>query len=84
MDERRDRPPRQEVREPIVAAATRLSPLQEAWARFVKHVTVTCADCHDIDRARCERAEELWRAYRAAGDGAYRQLNGESVLPAGQ
>lgn len=75
MDERRDPPPQPgSERAPIVAAASALSPIQQAWGRFVHHVTVTCARCRDIDQTRCDDAEQLYRAWRELTEDAYRRL----------
>lgn len=75
MEERRDQPPAQGTRPPVIASAARLSPLQEAWSRYVTHTT-DCEHCRDVDRGRCERSETLWRAYRGHEDAAYRGIAG--------
>lgn len=78
MDERRDPPPKPVTRRPVIASgAGKLSPLQQAWSRYVDHTT-TCAHCRDIDRGRCEDSTRLWNAYRAQGDEAYRRLSKET------
>lgn len=74
MAEPRDQPPTPGSYPPVVASA-RLSPLQEAWSRYVTHTT-TCGHCRDIDRGRCERSETLWRAYQAHDEQAYRGITG--------
>ncbi|MFF2852732.1 hypothetical protein ACFVT5_41525 [Streptomyces sp. NPDC058001] len=53
----------------------RLSPLQEAWSRYVTH-TSECPQCRNIDSGRCDASERLWSAYQAQGDEAYRRLRG--------
>lgn len=76
MDERREPPPQPVTRPPvIVSGAAKLSPLQEAWGRYVDHTT-GCSHCRDIDRGRCEKSEGLWQAYRDQENEAYRRLNG--------
>ncbi|MGW0626400.1 hypothetical protein [Streptomyces sp. NPDC002758] len=75
MDERRDPKPSDGSRAPIVAAASRLSPIQESWAVFVRHVTVTCARCRDIDQTNCDDATRLYRAWQALTADAAHRLN---------
>lgn len=75
MDERRDPPPKPVTRPPLISsAAGNLSPLQQAYSRYVTHTT-KCDRCRDIDRGRCEDSERLWRAYRAMGDETYRRMS---------
>jgi hypothetical protein len=50
-----------------------LSPLQQAWSRYVTHTT-RCGQCRDIDRDRCETSERLYREYHQYADDAYRRL----------
>ncbi|MFH8804031.1 hypothetical protein ACH4F6_31335 [Streptomyces sp. NPDC017936] len=76
MDERRDPPPAPQPGRPILAAATRLSPLQQAYAAYTDHA-VSCDACRDVDRT-CAEAEALWRAYRAIGDDACERLASEA------
>jgi hypothetical protein len=76
MDEPTDPPAEPDSRPPVIAAATRLSPIQEAWGRYTGHAT-GCSGCRDIDRGRCLTGEELYRAYREQGERAYEQLAGE-------
>lgn len=74
MEERRDPQPEPGTRPPVIAsAAGRLSPLQQAYSRYVTHTT-RCGHCRDIDRGRCEDSETLWRAYRGHEDAAYRGI----------
>ncbi|MFE2832127.1 hypothetical protein ACFXI6_13935 [Streptomyces mirabilis] len=78
MDERRDQPPDRVTRPSvIVSGAAKLSPLQQAWSRYVTHTT-NCPTCRDIDQGRCEDSGRLWNAYRAQGDEAYRRLSEET------
>lgn len=79
MDERRDSEPSEgsHPRRPI-AAAVALSPVQQAWGRYVNHAT-SCACCKDVDRDRCEDAELLYRAWREHTDLAYRRLDEETA-----
>ncbi len=79
MDEPRDTQPGQEARAPIAAAKAILSPLQQAWSRFVRHVTVDCARCRDIDQTRCDDADRLYRAWREQADAALDAVAGETA-----
>lgn len=81
MDERRDTPPRPETRAPLVAAATRLSPVQQAWAGYAEHF-VACGHCRDVDQ-RCEDAERLYRAFQEVADAAFERLNSGTARRAG-
>ena len=72
MDERRDTPP-EPVTRPLVIVAGRLSPLQQAYSRYVTHTT-RCGHCRDIDRGRCEDSERLWQDYRAQEDEACQRM----------
>ncbi|WP_409469038.1 hypothetical protein [Streptomyces sp. HC307] len=78
MDEGRDDTPSAGRRHPLASAGSRLSPLQQAWSEYVTHAT-HCPVCRDIDRGRCDQAEQLWHAYREQGDDAYRRLHGETA-----
>lgn len=74
MEERRDGPPEPVTRPPVITSgAGTLSPLQQAYSAYVTHAT-NCDSCRDIDSEACETAGDLWRAYRAIGDDAYRQM----------
>lgn len=74
MAEPRDPQPDPGTHPPAIASvAGRLSPLQQAYSRYVRH-TNRCDHCRDVDRGRCERSETLWRAYRAHEDAAYRGI----------
>lgn len=74
MEERRDGPTPPVTRPPVITSgAGTLSPLQQAYSAYVTHAT-KCDSCRDIDSAACETAGDLWRAYRAIGDDAYRQM----------
>lgn len=73
MDERRDQPPPAVTRPPVIVAGPKLSPLQQAWSRYVQHTT-RCGQCRDIDRERCETSERLYREYHQYADDAYRRL----------
>ena len=78
VDEPRDQQPDDGSRtRPPVAAAVALSPVQQAWGRYVHHATA-CVCCRDVDRGRCETAEMLYRAWREGTDQAYRQLGGDT------
>lgn len=62
-------------RRQLVAAAARLSPVQEAWAAYVRHAN-HCHACRTPGGGPCIPAEELWRAFRRQGDVAYARLEG--------
>jgi hypothetical protein len=72
MDERRDAELPPQGAWPPLAAASRLSPVQQAYGAYTGHA-IACDACRDVDRS-CADAEALWRAYRAAGDEAYDRL----------
>jgi hypothetical protein len=76
MDERRDQAAPAQPARPILAAASRLSPLQQAYAKYTDHA-VACEACRDVDRT-CSEAETLWRAYRAIGENACDRLTSEA------
>jgi hypothetical protein len=59
-----------------VAAAVELPPVQQAWSRYATH-TLTCPACLDIDQ-RCSESGQLFRAWQAQADAAYRKLRGET------
>jgi hypothetical protein len=79
VDEPRDTQPPPGRRAPIAAATSRLSPVQEAWGRFVQHVTKECPTCRDIDVPNCGEAERLHRAWRAEDAEADQRLNGSET-----
>jgi hypothetical protein len=72
VDERRDAEPPPQGAWPPLAAASRLSPVQQAYGAYAAHA-IACPACRDVDRT-CADAEGLWRAYRSAGDAAYDEL----------
>ncbi|MGW5197392.1 hypothetical protein [Streptomyces spiralis] len=49
--------------------------MQQAYGAYTSHA-LACIVCRDIDRGRCDVAEQLWQAYRDADDEAYRKLTG--------
>lgn len=77
MDERRDNPPELGSDGRIVSTAGELSPLQQAWGRYVDHAT-KCPGCRSIGSGKCDDAERLYRAYSEQGDDAYRRLADET------
>ena len=80
MDERRDQPAAAgRQRTPAVAAATRLSPVQEAYADYARHAT-RCTACRDIEK-RCLAGEELHREWRVLANAALDQLAGRTSSP---
>lgn len=72
MDERRDQPPPAQPARPPLAAASRLSPTQQAYAAYTGHA-VACPACRDVDRT-CAEAGELWKTYRSVSNDAFDQL----------
>jgi len=80
MDERRgDQPPPETGPHwPALPPATRLSPVQEAQHAHAVHAN-ECRQCADVDRQRCSIGEQLWQAWTAALDNAYRQLHDGAI-----
>jgi hypothetical protein len=76
VDERRGDQPRPGTRPGLIASATRLSPVQEAYGDYTGHA-IKCPKCRDIDRDRCSDGETLWRTYHEISDQAYRRLASE-------
>jgi len=74
MGESRDPKPAAE-RRPL-AVAGRLSPVQEAWQRYVHHSLHQCSVCRCADGSPCDTAEELYRAYQQTAAKAAEQLAG--------
>lgn len=74
MDERREPPPKPVTRRPVISTRAKLSPLQQAWSRYVDHTT-NCDGCRNIDSGRCEVSERLWNLYHAHTDEAYRRMS---------
>ncbi|MFJ3984472.1 hypothetical protein [Streptomyces fungicidicus] len=82
MDERKDPAPAA-GRRPTVAVAGRLSPVQEAWQRYVHHSLHQCVVCRSADGSPCDTAEGLYRAYQETAADAADQLAGRAS-PQGQ
>lgn len=76
MDERRGGQPAPETGRALIAANDRATPPQ-ARAAYNDH-TARCPVCRDIDRERCGKGGELWRAWNEACDDAYRRLAEET------
>lgn len=74
VDERKPVDPPPDPR-PLAAAAANLSPVQQAYGRWVRHC-LACACCRDVDCGRCGAADRLWQVYQAQTDEAYRRLGG--------
>jgi hypothetical protein len=51
------------ARAPVVAAGSRLAPVQEAWSDYVVH-SGQCGICRAVDGTACPTAEGLYRTYR--------------------
>lgn len=77
MDERRDPQRGTQAARPPLAAATRLSPIQQAYGAYTGHA-VACPACRDVDRT-CGTADRLWKAYQEAGVEAYDKLSDETA-----
>jgi hypothetical protein len=77
MGERRDPQPGPGSGKPALAAVVRLSPLQEAWGRFVEHAT-RCEICRSVDTDPCRTAGSLYRAFEEMSTDAFRRLGGEA------
>jgi hypothetical protein len=73
MSKPTDPPPPPESGTEAIAAASRPSPVQSAQNAYARHVG-GCPKCRDVDRDRCSDGQQLWRAWEAACDDAYRQL----------
>jgi hypothetical protein len=75
VDEPKDPEPAAERRPTlIVAAASRLSPVQQAWRRYVHHSLYECDVCRRVDGSPCATAEELYRAYQEIANASMDQL----------
>ena len=66
------------TRPALIASATRLSPMQEAYGGYTRHA-LGCPACTDVDSGRCSEGEQLWRDYHEISDQAYRKLAGEEL-----
>lgn len=65
MDERRDPEPPAERRPAVIAAAaSKLSPVQQAWQRYVDHSLYDCDVCRAVDGSPCKPAEDLYADWR--------------------
>lgn len=76
MDDSRDQPAGQGSSKTPIAAAVKLSPVQQAWGDYVDHARA-CAVCRSVDGGKCGEAERLYRAYQDVDADAYRRLSGE-------
>jgi Fe-S oxidoreductase len=80
VDERKDQPAGSERRRPpAVAAATRLPPVQEAYAEYASHAT-RCTACRDIEQS-CLAGNELHRTWRVLANAALDELAGRAPSP---
>lgn len=66
-------PPPESGTEAIAGAAGQPSPVQLARGAYTAHAAA-CPKCQDVDRERCTGGQQLWRAWEAACDDAYRRL----------
>lgn len=76
VDERRDPQPDADSRPPLVAAHTRLSPIQEAWGAYARH-QLHCRQCTDVDGGPCLIAGQLRKVWEDLTREAFRRLAGE-------
>jgi hypothetical protein len=77
VDEPRDTPPPADRGPRAVAAASRLSPMQEAWGRYVGHSLHECRTCRSADGSACPAAEALYAAYQQLAGRAFEQIRRE-------
>lgn len=74
VDERREPEPEPVTRPTAKGAGVgKLTPLQQAWSRYVTHWR-GCDTCKDVDAGACSTAEGLWRSWNLLGDHACRQM----------
>lgn len=78
MDEPTNQPSPADSRPPLVAAHTRLSPIQEAWGAYARH-QLHCHQCADLDGGPCLIAGQLRQVWENLTQEAFRRLAGESV-----
>jgi Fe-S oxidoreductase len=80
VDEPTDHQPAAERRRPpAVAAATRLPPVQEAYADYARHAT-RCTACRDIEQS-CLAGNDLHRTWRVLANAALDQLAARAPSP---
>ncbi len=75
VDEPTNEPRPADSRPRLVAAHTDLTPPQKAWSAYTVH-SLSCRTCCDVDAGACGTAGDLYRAWVAASDGAFRRLAG--------
>lgn len=79
MDQGRDKQPQPEPgAQPPTRPTGKLSPVQKIQQERVRH-TSDCGQCADVDRRRCAVGEQLWQAWTAALDDAYRRLHDRAI-----
>lgn len=78
MDERRDHQPAADSGSPLVAAHTRLTPVQEAWGAYARH-QLHCRRCSDLDAGLCPTAGQLRQEWESLTQDAFRRLAGETA-----
>lgn len=84
MDERRDPEPPAGRRPTLPPPSVRLSPVQEAWQRYVTHSLRQCDTCQAADGQPCDTAEALYAAYQELAHTGMDQVAGKAPLPHGQ
>ncbi|MFF2101022.1 hypothetical protein [Streptomyces sp. NPDC058202] len=72
MDESREPEPPAGSRR-AVAGVGKLTPLQQAYSRYVTH-QLGCGTCQDVDAGRCATAEGFRVAWKLLGDDACEQM----------
>ena len=78
MDERRDLQPAADSGPPLVAANTRLTPVQEAWGDYARH-QLHCPQCADVDTGPCPTAGQLRQEWESITRDAFRRLAEETA-----
>lgn len=78
MDEPTNQPAPADSRPPLVAAHTRLTPVQEAWGAYARH-QLHCRRCSDLDAGLCPTAGQLRQEWESLTQDAFRRLAGETA-----
>ncbi|GGV37467.1 hypothetical protein GCM10010293_41310 [Streptomyces griseoflavus] len=84
MDERKEQKPPAGRRATLPPPSVRLSPVQEAWQRYVRHSLRLCDTCRRVDGSACEDAETLYADYQRIAHAAMDHVAGRAPLPDGQ
>jgi hypothetical protein len=79
VDEPKDSAPPADSGPPVLAAAaSRLSPVQEAYGAYARH-HLHCRTCRDIDGGPCAVAADLHAAWERLSADAFGRLAGETA-----